>query len=57
LSGKCDNHFNKDIEHHGGIMSHKKIERKKELDRQRRRRKKSLKLRAKEKMALQKKTK
>jgi hypothetical protein len=33
----------------GGIMSqHKKIERKKELDRQRRRRKKSLKLRAKE---------
>jgi hypothetical protein len=29
-------------------MSHKKIERKKELDRQRRRRKKSLKLQAKE---------
>ncbi len=33
----------------GGIMSqHKKIERKKELDRKRRRREKSLKLRAKE---------
>jgi len=38
-------------------MSHKKIERKKELDRQRRRRKKSLKVRAKEKMAPQKKPK
>jgi len=33
----------------GGVMSqHKKIERKKELDRKRRRREKSLKLRAKE---------
>ena len=33
----------------GGIMSkHKKVERKKELDRKRRRREKSLKLRAKE---------
>ena len=32
-------------------MSHKKIERKKELDRQRRRRAKSLKLRAKEEKA------
>jgi hypothetical protein len=38
-------------------MSHKKIERKKELDRQRRRRKKSLKVRAKEKMTPQKKPK
>ena len=38
-------------------MSHKKIERKKELDRQRRRRKRNLKLRAQEKMSLQKKTK
>ena len=32
-------------------MSHKKIERKKELDRKRRRREKSLKLRAKEEQA------
>lgn len=38
-------------------MSHKKIERKKELDRQRRRRKKSLKFRAKEKREMHKKTK
>ncbi len=38
-------------------MSHKKIERKKELDRQRRRRKKSLKVRAKEKRDNHKKTK
>lgn len=36
-------------------MSQKKIERKKELDRQRRRRKKSLKLRAKEKKGLPRK--
>ena len=36
-------------DHRGGIMSqHKKVERKKELDRRRRRREKSLKLRAKE---------
>jgi hypothetical protein len=35
----------------GGVMSHKKIERTKELDRKRRRREKSLKLRAKEQTA------
>jgi hypothetical protein len=44
------------VEHEGeNSMSHKKIERRKELDRRRRRRKKSLKRRAKEQKTLQKK--
>jgi hypothetical protein len=44
--------FNGFIKYRGGVMSkHKKVERMKELDRKRRRREKSLKLRAKEEKA------
>jgi hypothetical protein len=43
------------MECHGGIMSQHKIEREKKLDRKRRRREKSLKLRAKVPKALDKK--